>query len=66
MQRLTIPLLAMMLVFASASGDAIAQTPPSRPSAQEIAAKHLACKKQANAKKLTGAERHQFVIDCQK
>jgi psiF repeat len=66
MQRLAVALFAWMFAFASASGGALAQKPPRTLSAQEIAVKHLGCKKEANTKKLTGAERQKFMADCQK
>jgi uncharacterized protein HemX len=39
---------------------------PSSPAAQQAAAKQAECKKQAKAKKLTGAERKAFMNDCTK
>jgi psiF repeat len=47
-------------------GSAVAADPPATPSATPL--KHVslkACNQQADARKLTGKERAQFVVECQ-
>ena len=65
MSRFAILLFPLAVALAS-SGGAFAQTTPDQTAKQQAAAKHLGCKKAANAKNLTGAERAAFMADCQK
>jgi len=63
----TIPAFRAVAVAAAllACGSVLAAEPPAAPSATPV--KHLSmkvCNKQADAKKLTGPERAQFVKDC--